>query len=229
MLFNLRRHFQSGIVMSATEDANGFYGSIVPASYIYSRYEAPIVKNLVKRQKLTKRHGKEPENVFLVLEDLTYDKQQFTKDKWLKFIFNNGRHFKITLFLSTQAPLSLPPEMRGQVDYCYAFKQLVWRDKQRLWENFFGVFKDFYVFDEVMDQVTKDFKSLVLDQTGQDTTIESVVSFWKAQADLPKFKLGNRQYWSYHLMHYDASRDSDSSDDDVVRPTRKPKVTVRFK
>ena len=227
MLYHLRHHFQSGIVMSATEDANGFYGDIIPASYIYTRYDSRMVKNLVRRQKTASKGGRTAENVFLILEDLTYDKQMLVKDKYLRFIFNNGRHYRITLFLSSQEPLSLVPSMRGQIDYCYAFKQLNWKDKQRLWENYFGVFKDFYVFDEVMDEVTKDFKCLVLDQTGQDTTIEAVVRYWKAVTDLPRFKLGNRNYWAWHLMHFDASRDSDSSDDEG-RPARKPKVHVRM-
>ena len=227
MLYHLRHHFQSGICMSGTEDANGFYGDIVPASYIYTSYEPAVVKALVKRQKRTKKTGAPLENVFLVLEDLTYDKSPLVKDKWLSFIFMNGRHYHITLFLSSQYALSLPPNYRSQVDYAYAFKVANMRDKYKLWENFFGCFKEYWVFEEVLLETTNDYKCLVLDQTGQDTSTEAQLRYWQAQRNLPGFKLGNRAYWGWHLMHYDPNIDSDSSEDEH-RPRGKPKVAVRY-
>ena len=225
MLYHQRHHFQSGICMSGTEDANGFYGDIIPASYIYTSYEPAVVKALVKRQKQVRKAGGVNENVFLILEDLAYDKSPLARDKWLSFIFMNGRHFNITLFLSSQFALALPPSYRSQVDYVYAYKLANLRERYKLWENFFGCFKDYWVFEEVVVETNNDFKCLVLDATGQDTDVESQLRYWQAERDLPAFKLGNKAYWAWHLMHYDPTIDSDSSDDE--RPKNRPKVAVR--
>ena len=41
-----------GTVISGTESANHFYESIVPKMFIHEEYTAPLIDNVVKRQRL---------------------------------------------------------------------------------------------------------------------------------------------------------------------------------
>jgi len=96
---------------------NDFFGKIVPGLFTYSKYRPDVVKSLVKKQRKAKLHGQPLQKVFLILEDLMYDQRMLRKDKWLAYVFMNGRHIKVTLVISSQYAMSLPPEFRSQVSF----------------------------------------------------------------------------------------------------------------
>ena len=50
------RNIPVGTVISGTESANCFYGNIIPSVFIHDEYTAPVIKNVVKRQKIIKKH-----------------------------------------------------------------------------------------------------------------------------------------------------------------------------
>jgi hypothetical protein len=112
-----------------------------------------------------------------------------------------------------------------QVDYAYVYKMMNRRNKERLWDHFFGMFDDYYVFAQVLDQCTNNYECLVLDQTGIEGDIASTCHFWKAPVQVPSFKLGGRQYWQFHLLNYDPDNDSDSDSDAELH--KKKRVNVR--
>jgi len=94
---------------------NDFFGKIVPGLFTYSKYRPDVVKSLVKKQRKAKLRGQPLQKVFLILEDLMYDQRMLRKDKFLAYVFMNGRHIKVTLVISSQYAMSLPPEFRSQV------------------------------------------------------------------------------------------------------------------
>ena len=61
-----------------------------------------------------------------------YDKQILRSDKWLAYLFQNGRHLQATLIISSQYAMSLPPEFRSQVDYAYCFMLNSRGDKEKV-------------------------------------------------------------------------------------------------
>ena len=57
-----KRHIPFGTVISATEEANEYYGKFIPKSYIFHEFNSKIIENVLKRQKIVL--------VILVLESL---------------------------------------------------------------------------------------------------------------------------------------------------------------
>lgn len=115
IMYSMRNEFDNGILMSATEEVNEFFGHTIPGLFTYSRYRPDIVKALVKKQRKAKIRGQPLQRVFLILEDVMYDKRILRSDKWLAYLFQNGRHLQATLIISSQYAMSLPPEFRSQV------------------------------------------------------------------------------------------------------------------
>ena len=228
VLYCIRKHVQNGVCMSGTELCNEYFGSHIPASFIFDSYRPDVVKRLVKRQLKLKKSGDDPlkKPVFMLLEDCMWEASELIRDKFLRFIFNNGRHLGITLLLSSQFVLDLPPKMRGNLDYVYTFKEHVPKNKLRLWDHFYGIVEQFEVFRQMLNQCTNEHHCLVLDTTGQQNSMEDMLAVWKADATLPAFKVGNQAYWQYHLMNYDPDAEESDSDDDI-KCTRKSKVRVR--
>ena len=102
------------LILSGSQ-VNEFFGKIVPGLFTYSRYRPDVVKALVKKQRKAKIRGQPLQRVFLILEDVMYDKRILRSDKWLAYLFQNGRHLQATLIISSQYAMSLPPEFRSQV------------------------------------------------------------------------------------------------------------------
>ena len=95
-----------GTVISGTEAGNGFYGKLVPKLFIHDEYNTAIIENILKRQKIViKQIKKEREaygkssidpRAFVILDDCLYD-NSWARDKLMRLLFMNGRHWKIML------------------------------------------------------------------------------------------------------------------------------------
>ena len=94
-----------GTVISGTEMGNGFYSKHVPKLFIHNEYNSGIIENILKRQKtVLKQVKKEIETRIkeailtlehlLFLDDCLYD-GSWTKDKVMRLLFMNGRHWKL--------------------------------------------------------------------------------------------------------------------------------------
>jgi hypothetical protein len=51
-----------GTVISGTEESNSFYGKIIPPIFIHGEYNAAILANFVKRQKMITSKIQQEEN-----------------------------------------------------------------------------------------------------------------------------------------------------------------------
>ena len=93
-----------GTVISPTENANKFYSDIVPPAFIHDEYNERITSEFMKRQKqLKKRMMNGEQNIdnraFLIMDDCLYD-NTWARDKMMRLLFMNGRHWKIFFFVT---------------------------------------------------------------------------------------------------------------------------------
>lgn len=200
IMYNMRSEFDSGVVMSGTETANQTWGVHVPPSFIYDKYENGVVRDICRNQmKLRKEKGGSIKPVFLVLEDVLYDKT-LNSDEALRWLFFNGRHAKVFTLISMQYYASMKPELRTQIDYVFLTRQTSVVVKEAIWKHFAGVVPDFESFNRILERVTQDYTILVLDQTAISNRIEDCM-FWYKAKPRPQFKLGNRLFWEFHFAN----------------------------
>ena len=199
-----------GTVISATENANKFYSSIVPPLFIHDEYSPEIIANTVKRQKLVIDKMNEQETQFgksnidpfsfIILDDCLYD-NAWTKDKNIRLYFMNGRHYKTLLIITSQYSLGIPPILRCNIDYVFILRENIVSNRKRLYDNYAGMFPSFDVFCQVMDQCTENYECLVIDNTTQSNKIEDQVFWYKADKH-PKFTLGSPEFWNHHSSNF---------------------------
>ena len=94
-----------GTVISGTEAGNGFYSEHVPKLFIHDEYNSVIIENILKRQKTVLKQLKKSQQTgknalmdprtFCILDDCLFD-ATWTKDKLMRLLFMNGRHWKIS-------------------------------------------------------------------------------------------------------------------------------------
>jgi hypothetical protein len=224
-----------GTVISGTEAGNGFYAAHVPKLFIHDEYNSAIIENILKRQKtVMKQVKKEVEaykksnidpRAFVILDDCLYD-ATWTKDKMMRLLFMNGRHWKVMLVITMQYPLGIPPNLRTNIDYVFILREPYIANRRRIYENYAGMFPTFESFCQVMDQCTENFECLVINNNCKSNKLQDQIFWYKAEPH-SDFRLGSKEFW-------ELSKDLNSDDeDDVYDPNSSkkrgsgPKINVK--
>jgi hypothetical protein len=203
LLFN-HQDIPLGSVISGTEAGNGFYSRIVPKLFIHHEYNASIVENILKRQQMVLKQMKKHEETyktksnvdpraFIIMDDCLYD-DKWARDKMMRLLFMNGRHWKIMLVITMQYPLGVPPNLRTNIDYVFILREQYRANRERIWHNYAGMFPTFDSFNQVMDQCTENYECLVIDNNSKSNKLTDQIFWYKAQAR-GNFRLGSKEYW----------------------------------
>ena len=226
-----QRKIPMGIVMSGTEESNEHYQQFVPDSFIYGQYEPTVIEkvithqqSVIKKLKTTEKEDfKTPDNsVFMVLDDCMFD-NKWTRDKNMRSVFMNGRHYRIFFMLAMQYCMDLPPALRANIDYLFILKENIIQNREKIYKNFFGIFPTFDAFNEVLTQCTQNYECLVLDNSSTSSKIEDVVFWYKAKIGR-KFRMGSPSLWEHHKRNYNKDHDTPQPTSDLKKKTA---VTVK--
>ena len=213
-----------GTVISGTEASNGFYSSIVPKLFIHDEYNSAIIENILKRQKVVLKQIKKEETAykrrsnidpraFVIMDDCLYD-NSWSREKVMRLLFMNGRHWKIMLIITMQYPLGVPPNLRTNIDYTFILREPYIANRKRIYENYAGMFPTFESFCQVMDQCTENYECLVISNNAKSNKLSDQI-FWYKASPHNDFRLGSKEYW-------DLSKDlhSDEEDGEMYDPNK---------
>ena len=207
-----------GTVISGTEEGNGFYNKIIPKVFIHHEYNTVIIENLLKRQKsIMNQINKDKEmyqrstidgRCFCILDDCLYD-DKWTRDKMMRCLFLNGRHWKVMVVIALQSPLGIPPNLRTNVDYVFILRDNYLSNRKKIYENYAGMFPTFESFCQIMDSCTENYECLVLDNSVRSNKLQDQVFWYKADPNHADFRLGAQEFWDLSKKY----RNDDDSDE----------------
>jgi hypothetical protein len=214
-----------GTVISGTEAGNSFYSEHIPKLFIHDEYNSSIIENILKRQKTCmkqvmkemqtyKKSNIDP-RTFVILDDCLYD-SSWTKDKLMRLLFMNGRHWKILLIITMQYPLGIPPNLRTNIDYVFILREPYINNRKKIYENYAGMFPTFESFCQVMDQCTENYECLVINNNSKSNKLTEQIFWYKAE-NHPAFKLGSKEYWEL------SKNLPDDDDNDTYDPSKSKK------
>ena len=223
-----------GTVISGTEAGNGFYAAHVPKLFIHEEYNTVLIENILRRQKTVlkqvnaeiaqyKKTTIDP-RAFVILDDCLYD-QSWTRDKLMRLLFMNGRHWKIMLIITMQYPLGIPPNLRTNIDYVFILREPYMTNRKRIWENYASMFPTLEAFNSVMDQTTENYECLVINNNSKSNKLNDQIFWYKAEGR-PDFKLGSKEFW-------EISKNLADDEDEAYDPSKSkkksagPQITVK--
>ena len=224
-----------GTVISGTEEGNGFYANMVPKLFVHNEYNTAIIENILKRQRtVLKQIKKEMETykrstidprAFVILDDCLYD-ATWTRDKMMRLLFMNGRHWKVMLVITMQYPLGIPPTLRTNIDYVFILRENYIANRRRIYENYAGMFPTFESFCQVMDQCTENYECLVINNNSKSNKLHDQVFWYKADSH-GEFRLGSKEFWEL------SKNLKDDDEEEAYDPTKSkkkgagPKISVK--
>ena len=222
-----------GTVISGTEAGNGFYGKLVPKLFIHDEYNSAIIENILKRQRIVLKQIKKEKiaygksnidaRAFVILDDCLYD-NTWAREKVMRLLFMNGRHWKIMLIITMQYPLGVPPNLRTNIDYTFILREPYISNRKRIYENYAGMFTTFESFCQVMDQCTENYECLVIANNAKSNKLGDQIFWYKASAH-NEFKLGSKEFWE---MSKDLNSDDDEDDQYDPKVGHKgPRINVK--
>ena len=231
-LLYIKRHIPAGACFSGSGDSNSEYDGIFPKMFLYGSADLAKIEEIynyqttktanykrrftraekremrakgIKIQQLPKeqRYVKDP-TIVLLLEDLLSDKKMFNK-KIVRDLAMNGRHQNIFAVMTIQYFKDVPLPIRQNIDYWFVFKE----DNKDVRHSLFDAFgtthmKTFDVFCEVMDVATADNKVLFIDARESSRDVRKKFKWWRADPDIPDFRLGCERFWQYDRKNYKA-------------------------
>ena len=224
-----------GTVISGTEEGNGFYGKLVPKLFIHNEYNTAIIENILKRQRgVLKQIKKEMEQfnrstidprTFVILDDCLYD-NTWARDKMMRLLFMNGRHWKVMLLITMQYPLGIPPTLRTNIDYVFILREPYIANRKRIYENYAGMFPTLESFCQVRDQCTENYECLVINNNSKSNKLQDQVFWYKADAH-NDFRLGSKEFWELSKQLNDDDEDEQYDPNNVKKRGQGPKIAVK--
>jgi hypothetical protein len=242
-IFYHHRHIPSGVVFSGTEEASPFFSDFIPDCFIHSEYDPELIESIMNRQRRKIREAKNSgrsdtgkmasNNVFIVLDDMLHDAQNWKKEKTIKNIFFNGRHYNFLFILTMQYPLGITPELRSNIDYVFIFNEPSVKNRRKIYEDYAGMIPSFDHFCNILDACTQNHECLVIKTSGNSTDIRDQIFWYKAESHT-KFRVGHDKLWEYHddryNRDYECQADEDQAEMEKLKrkfaKTRKLKVIV---
>ena len=224
-----KKHIPAGIVMSGTEEGNSYYQQYVPDLFVYNEYKSETIDKIIQRQKKVIRNKKNNSNVFVLIDDCMYDKKMI-RDKNIRGIFMNGRHWNLFFMLTMQYCMDLSPDLRANVDYVFILRENIIQNREKIYKNFFGIFPSFDMFSQVLNHCTENYECLVLDNTSKSNKIEDVVFWYKASLRPPgSFRIGSNEFWNCHKKNYNPKYEEDKDDSKFDNSKKKSNFSIKKK
>jgi hypothetical protein len=224
-----------GTVISGTEEGNGFYGKMVPKLFVHNEYNSAIIENILKRQRtVLKQIKKEMETykrstidprAFVILDDCLYD-NTWSRDKLMRLLFMNGRHWKVMLVITMQYPLGIPPTLRTNIDYVFILRENYIANRKRIYENYAGMFPTFESFCQVMDQCTENYECLVINNNSKSNKLHDQVFWYKADSH-GDFRLGSKEFWELSKGIKDDDEEEQYDPNSVKKRGAGQKISVK--
>ena len=224
-----------GTVIAGTEEGNGFYGKMVPKLFVHNEYNTAIIENILKRQRtVLKQIKKEMETykrstidprAFVILDDCLYD-ATWTRDKMMRLLFMNGRHWKVMLVITMQYPLGIPPTLRTNIDYVFILRENYIANRKRIYENYAGMFPTFEAFCQVMDQCTENYECLVINNNSKSNKLHDQVFWYKADSH-GDFRLGSKEFWELSKGMKDEDEEEQYDPNSVKKRGGGQKISVK--
>lgn len=200
LMYEKRNEIPSAYVVSGTEDSSGFYGKIVPSTFVHNKFDEQSVEKFITRQKIAKKHLKNPFS-FLLFDDCCDDVRIFNRPIFHN-LFKNGRHYCCLFVLSLQYALDIKPAIRTNIDTTFILRESNLRNRRSLHENFAGVIPNFSDFCTLMDEVTQDYTALVIHNATTSNDLEDCVFYYKAPIPPDDWKFGSPDFWKFHYNRY---------------------------
>jgi hypothetical protein len=168
-----------GSVICGKEMANRMYATAVRPENFHEEYSPELLNTIMRGQRQRVRETISP--YFMVLDDCLYD-TQWLRNRTIRALLMHSRvMFHTTFFLTLQYGVSIPPNLRANIDYVFIFRENHMSNRERLYKYYAEIVPTFELFCSAMDLLTEPHACLVIDNMVRADQWTDCVFYWKAE------------------------------------------------
>jgi hypothetical protein len=210
-----------------------------PPYMMVDHFDPGKLMNLMETQERKIEAGEPVQDILIVLDDLGFDKKKLNASVPLAKAFKNGRHARMTVFMTTHSALEMECGLRENVDITFFPGSYINKKKvmQKIHEHYCSSFPTFGAFVRGY-RTTTTCRSWLAVITDPDRTAVSDCIFWlrahahkdpvteemhiivdKKKGHNECFKIGRKAYWDVWRRYQKKTRDPSRA---PVAPAPKP-------
>lgn len=157
-------------------DESAYYTQKLPFVSTFASYHPLIIGEIIKRQLI------KSVNAAVIMDTCCFERV----DNCMSHIFTHNIRLKLLNILVTSYGTRYSNEVLKSIDYVFIFHENTMQNRKLLYECYAGMFPTFEVFCAVLDQCTKNFNCLVIDNTITSDKFEDHIFWYKV--DITKLK-----------------------------------------
>ena len=211
-----KKGMPGGIVIAPTDDKTHFYSEFFPETFIHYEFETSILENVLDRQKkiIKKMNEKRAKGkkidprIYVVMDDCLASKGKWDKERSIREIFQNGRHYFITYILVMQYPLGIKPELRSNFDYIFLLHEEFHNVLKKIYENYAGMFPNLDSFKQVFNELTDNHGCMVINNRSTGKNLIDKIFWYRAKEEDNKL-IGCNQFIRFHKLNYNKNWEDD--------------------
>ena len=180
ILSSEKHKFDKIYCISATENVNGFYSSIIDKENIFNEFSEIWLEKLIKKLTDYKTKNNKAYNICLIFDDLGSDKE-FQNSKSLAKISCRGRHIGLSFCLLIQYVNQIPPVIKVNLNYIICGQSNAQSTELLLDNWLFGEISR-KEFIDMYNNATRDYGFLIIncDSVKDNSNLNSIYGILRA-------------------------------------------------
>lgn len=214
LMFHMRDKLDLVIGMNPTEMANHNLEFFIPKSFIYHCFSDEKLSHILEWQKRCVANNKAMRLGF-IMDDCMSETTSGVGGKRKKVmgsqdinkVFKLGRHLKMFYINAMQYIKDAPPDIRGNVDLLFVFNTTSGAEREKLWKEYFAMFKSYKDFSKVFDSCAQGYDCIVLDTRKASHNLGDCIFYYRAKLHSAPFKVGRSIFWELSDRFYEDTTD----------------------
>lgn len=192
--------FYAGIAMSKVQPSVQGFEECFPKSLVYDTQDDAAMERAAELAKTFSRNKDWPMDDIIINVDDGSTKKNALNSNVLTLLAMQGRHLSCSVIIAVQYFKAVKPDIRGNANLMLLGRCPSAAGKKGLWDEFFkgnGIFSTEDEFCIIMDQLTSNYKFMVVDQDASGG-LENMLKTVKADKDALEtepFRVGHRDIW----------------------------------
>lgn len=195
------------VVFSAQEARNCHYRRFgVPGRYCFTKWDEAKLQKIFEingQMKEAKMRGELPPDfdlrLVVVIDDFAYDRKVF-QTTFMREIYANGRHPEISLIITLQDIMAIPPLGRDSIDIVMTLRTPSSKMRRKIFEEYPTAFDDYGEFEKMLRILTNNYGAMVYKNLGGDETLKKTLFHYKGTPGLTVPNLGSREWREYRTL-----------------------------
>lgn len=207
MCYQMRRYYPLVVVFTKTK-FNGDLLKLFPDAIMFNDLDEALLERLIEAQKERVKEAKQgPQpwpncRMLLVLDDVLSDRKNPRYNEMLRKMFFEGRHFWISMIITSQDSKGLPPALKQNTDLTVVLPMQARRDRETLADNVFPFLwndKDAREFLDKTMQLKHNFLAIVNCRGARPIKEQVYMGIITPEEYIPRYVMGSWACWKDNL------------------------------